>query len=673
MSSIIFNEFITEIIQSYILDAELLVISDKKSNTILYIIDISGSTGNEFLNRTTIIAKLKEILGEFILKNKFGHNILLSFSDTYTRPKNYHGEILVDPDIELVQLPDTLQPGGLTYTDEPLHDVAKLIKEGIIPKPDLVRVLTDGDTNSRPEQLIAAVDALNKMAVPVSVTAVSTNTKNLNEISKVEGNKLVGMDLVDILQNQLKDYSIINRFHHSEPFLGAINSSISASNIMFCDIKLPTGISIHLFIWFVIDHLHPNINWGMNDFIRMCCEFGKLLSIFNVNLLDVNDNSDIANAIKEKTQHPVDITKIRKYITYGFNSARNKKSIILSAPEERVEIDSSTKQNQFADAVSDLKTKGTTLGCPMKISLSSKAIIIDDNTFELPNSLGPYRNSMTHDNQMAFFGFSDESSPGLEQALRIGLREYGKHLGFKDAVNSTSVIFYVANLMSLIMLKNEHLTFDDEFMIQLQRIAIAQCKQNQMIRAKTYGKSFYALWKEGSSPITHFTSKLTHMDCHTDRLINPLKLPPTIWWALMMSMLDCFDEQIRIYHLGLNSLGVEPTRDSFLNYMRRTYSHLITGNTVMIKFEPEKDSVITLRPFPSETEVLCVKSHLSPFGYVCNPKLWFSQDEIDKCGNKCMYCRTPLLQTDYSPIIRRNNIEKLHDILANPEKIEVTL
>ena len=634
-----------------------LIKTSKKGEDVIYVLDTSGSTGAEYSRNNTILKKEKDVICSDIFKNKFGHNYLSTFNSLYNRKKNYHGEILVDPEIEFVMLPDGLNSEGATYTADPLIDIVKLVKEGAIPHIDEVKIYTDGETNSDKTTLINIVRELKNLDIKVSITAISLNNTNLNKISINEGNNLVGMDLLLYLENDIYSYNVYNKVHVNTPFLGAINSNVGKKEITFFDTPLPEGVSLHMYIWDIIDNLSTQINWGTNDFIRFCAEIGKIISIFNITLSSINNFLDnISREIKKKTEISLDTDKIKKIIEYGFNCSRNKKPIILSAANERI-ISSVVKINQFSNAIDDLKMKGTTFGLNKRIAFSDKYVIIDNNLVSLTNKLGPYPKSISEHGEFVFFGLNDEESPEYEQAIRIGMREYCAKLGYPQATHSPSVIFHVANIMSIMFLKGCKF---NSYMENLRKLAIIQTKMNRMIAPKTYGESFYESWKQGLLPTMHYSNKDSHSSLYKDKMINPLKLDESIWWALMMTMLDLFDEQLHVYESALNLLKIECKKSAFIDYMKRTYTSKVNKKMFFETFE-NKESVITLEPFPLGIDVFSVKDHGE-----CKSKLWFSRDEIEGIGKKCVICRVQLLETDFCLISRSNNDTNkvLNDILT---------
>jgi hypothetical protein len=199
-------------------------------------------------------------------------------------------------------------------------------------------------------------------------------------------------------------------------------------------------------------------------------------------------------------------------------------------------------------------------------------------------------------------------------------------------------------------------------MQELRKLAIIQTKMNCMIAKGTYGKSFYALWKEGNLPSMHFSKKDTHMSLHTDRLINPLGLPETIWWALMMFMLGLFNEQYNVYGRDLHELEIE--ENNFSEYMRKTYSPRISGNPVFETFSEEQKSTITFESFSKDVEVFSIKNHLSLDGSSCISPYWYSLEEFGRIRGTCVCCKKQLLESDLCPVISGDYKSKLMAVLS---------
>ena len=235
----------------------------------------------------------------------------------------------------------------------------------------------------------------------------------------------------------------------------------------------------------------------------------------------------------------------------------------------------------------------------------------------------------------AYFGI--DADP---QAIRIGMRGYAGKLGFPNSRGSASVPFMTLSQMSLMYIKGE--VFDSKFMNELRKIGIAQTSMEGMVGKNQYdGVGFFIKWKSGLIPQMHYSSPKTHTSLSTDKMINPLNLPETIWWALMMSMLDIFDEQLGNYKAAIESLGIEATKDNFLEFIRKEYVSKINGNHQTATIGANNTSVFTLDDFPNDQQVFVFKNHKNRNGQDCCANTWYSQQECTEYLNinGCVWCR----------------------------------
>ena len=253
------------------------------------------------------------------------------------------------------------------------------------------------------------------------------------------------------------------------------------------------------------------------------------------------------------------------------------------------------------------------------------------SVFCLPSSIGNYPKSKLDGNY--FIGIDENKS----QATRIALRAVADELGFNNARGSPAVIFMVACNMSLMFLRDIPIT--SEYMNALRTIAIQQTSMEVMIAPSKYdGKGCYNHWKNGFLIPMHFSKKDTHMSLHTESKINPLQLEPPIWWALMMSMLNIFNEQLPSYEGALKAFNIDPNQDAFLKYIYDKYHTYVEGNLVVekIKIPQMKESMLSLEPFEENEEIFEYTDHGR-----CTSKVWYSRAEIDTWVSTrgCIYCR----------------------------------
>jgi hypothetical protein len=138
----------------------------------------------------------------------------------------------------------------------------------------------------------------------------------------------------------------------------------------------------------------------------------------------------------------------------------------------------------------------------------------------------------------------------------------------------------------------------------------------------------YQMWSRGEVPKTHFSKPTTHLDLYTNKWINPLGLNQPIWWASMMSIVDLFDKQLPNFKLALESIGIELSKNAFLQYMKNTYGTSVNGSIKLIKVKSKQDSIITLLPFEKNAVLYKLKDHPTPdHTYICKVGTIYEQSE----------------------------------------------
>ena len=480
------------------------------------------------------------------------------------------------------------------------------------------------------------------------------------------------MDLVNMLGNSIHGLNIYNNFHRDIPFIGISNSSINKNSIIFMGTKVE-GFIINFInkLLDLMDLNKSNLVFEPNqmDLKKMLSEIGKLLSILFVNFptnhpfLDII-STKINKIVCQVTNKEFGSERILKIIEYGFNCSKSDVPVIMTNFEEHLK-ESITKQNEFSDANLLLNRFGTGLNAYRKISIPYKnnaLCIISNGSIELDGNLGSYPNSMDKFGNV-YFGLDSS-----EQAIRIGMRKLCEVAGFPNARNSSSVIFYVLNLMSMMYLQGIEL--DCEHMKLLRKIAIAQVSMEVMVSQNKYdGKGCYYHWKNGKQIPMHFSKTSTHTSLYSDKLINPLGLPEPIWWALQMSMLGLFEEQKPYYAKVLEQMDIEPNPNAFLVWYKNNYADSIEGSIQLLKTSPAEKSIFTLDEFEPDDEVFSIKEHGQ-----CNTNTWYSKVEIETyiMEGGCVWCKYKPLSTDLCPVIRDNLFEKITTAnkIAKPIRIK---
>lgn len=655
------TDLVKETIQTLAPDAIIDKPVDAKN--IYFVLDTSGSTGSGYKGNITVLDKEIICLKNYILENINNDFYLYSFeSDSH-----YHGALTVGNGI-VKNIPKNFTSGG-TNTLEPLNEILSNVKT----ENNKIIIITDGQTCNNQNELKHTTNQLKAKNYEIEIIVVSMTDINMETISENDENRLAGMDLIKYVGNSIDRLHIFNRFHNDIPFDAINNSTINKNYISFMKIMVPCFIPE--FIKTLMDKLScaQNVDYSMCKI--MLCEIGKLFSIL---FHEFPTNNPLLITVSETVSSLKDIgsefTKdsVINIIKYGFECSKSNKPIILTNFQNHVK-ESSVKRGEFKDALNLLRLHGTTLGAKQKISIPSYnypyCLIDNGDIVEVKKSLFSYPNSITNFGNV-MFPYNPE--PEMYQAIRIGLRKMCEMMGHKDAQHSPSVPFYVLNMMSLMYLSG--ISLATEHMKQLQKFAIIQTSIEVMIDKHNYdGDGCYTHWKNGNTIKLHYSSAKTHISLYTDRTINPLNLPETLWWAVMMSMLGLFDEQKAIYKLALQEMRCN-TQELFLAYFKRNYAHKVNGNFILETFQHIKTSLFTLDEFLPEDQLFKLEDHSNNSAKTscCKTQTVYSLHEIENyvLQKGCVWCHFIPTMDNFTRIVSDKNPHKfLQDLTANKMRI----
>jgi len=634
-----------------------------KRNIVISVIDSSGSTSFEFHNKKSILTKELELYENDILSNETDVHYMYSFASDFI----FHNKINVLHDEGFVDLPK-IKATSATNTSKPLLDILTKINT---LRPDIIRIYTDGNTTSSQFDIKRVMDKFAEYKIKVEIIAVTDSITNFEQMAKNEESSIPGMDLINWGGSSISSLKIYNKEYINVPYVGALNSKVDKNCIKFMDIEIGMPV-IQFILQFVDEIIKSDIDWGNNyiDLKKTLTEIGKLWSLLMIEFS--GDHPFIFNIITKLQLGIKDdsFTKERiiTFIKYGFNCVKQNKPIIMTNFEERAK-ESVVKKTEFKDAVNELSIYGTALGSNKLISIPDKnGMCIIGRSTMIPTKK-TNRDNLTIDKHNNLYLGIDAS----DQAIRIGLRNYAGTLGWNNARGSPSVIFMVLNQMSLLCIKGMEINCD--YMNELRKIAIAQTSMEGMIAKQKYdGVGFYTKWKSGIIPPIHYSDQnKTHTSLANDTMINPLELPETIWWALMMSMLDIFDKQKSNYEGAIQTLGIEVTRDKFLEYIKNTYKDQLKGNATFKLIGDIQKSLYTLDDFEEGETIFSLKNHTSPTGFSCHANTWYSQEEIDLFIKKqgCAWCQYRVTDDDFERVIIENATTTLKNLSETCSQIKL--
>lgn len=331
-----------------------------KIKNMVIVLDVSYSTGQLMSKEKgmTILKKEIEEIEKFISLHPDDNYELYSFDSNAI----FHGKLNYNKEEDLIIWPSTFLPGTSTNTCAAL----KLISNNSTRyKPDEIYIYTDGKTDNKLADFTPLVQKFKSDNVKINIVAVSNSDINMEIITANEERNIPGMDIVNMLGNDINLLLIFNRFHEDTPFNGITNTSINKNSIYFCDTKV-NGFIID-FINRLIDELEinkNNIDWGIKqkDLKRMLSEIGKLLSILFIQFPIThpflkNICFKIENSIKTSTQQfEMNMERIYNIIEYAYKCSKEGIPVPLTNFEGHLK-ETTTKLNEFADAVSLLKKK----------------------------------------------------------------------------------------------------------------------------------------------------------------------------------------------------------------------------------------------------------------------------------------------------------------------------
>jgi hypothetical protein len=257
------------------------------------------------------------------------------------------------------------------------------------------------------------------------------------------------------------------------------------------------------------------------------------------------------------------------------------------------------------------------------------------------------------------------------QATRIYLRSVAGQIGFPNSTHSPDVIFLISAEMSkmYVFLGNWN-----DYLLKMRKLAINQTLMEAKTGTHTYsGKGFYDFWKEGNLVPMKQGSSANHTSLFQNVKINPFKLSQPLWWALMMSMLGIFQEQLETYRPALTTLNIELTEEAFLKYICDNYRKYVDGNLQFITIQPRKNSIFSLCEFPEGEPIFELGDH-GVHGE-CKTKSWFSQSEMDRFLTermRCPWCRYASLNRDsFSPVTTPTNRQLLENAYSNARPLTI--
>ena len=200
------------------------------NENIVLVLDISGSTSQIMYNKTSVLTKEIEVMTNYILSNPKNNYELYSFDSSAVS----HGKVNILEDEDFVSLPH-FKPGYSTNTCVALKLVCDNLNKF---KPNRIVIFTDGQTDNSKIHFTPLVEKFKSNGIKIYIIAISCSDTNMETITTNEEMRIPGMDIINMLGNEINSLMIYNIYHKQIPFNGITNSSIDKNSIYFCNIKV---------------------------------------------------------------------------------------------------------------------------------------------------------------------------------------------------------------------------------------------------------------------------------------------------------------------------------------------------------------------------------------------------------------------------------------------------
>ena len=284
----------------------------------------------------------------------------------------------------------------------------------------------------------------------------------------------------------------------------------------------------------------PSIVWTRPMVYTTLNELGRLLSVSFI--MYPSDNA-LIKKIKQTFDRLCDTDEVDDILRKNF-AIKSYRNFV----EHKTAVEYET---EMTNAMIALRQHGTVNSAKSAVSLpltSEDAICTCNDTSIIKYTYNGYPNSRDEFGNV-FFGIDTHDS-FTRQALN-------------EIFNKPS-IFHVANIMSICCVHRES---SDKVML-LRKLAIRQASESTLIAKDKYDKyGCYHHWRKGRLIPMSYDDDKTHTSLFSDDNVNHFKLPESLWWALMMSMLGIFEKQLVNYSTALEAYGIEPNEESLLSYV----------------------------------------------------------------------------------------------------------
>ena len=649
-----------------------------KQQIVICLLDISGSTGNQYSISKTVLQKEKEHLMN--IHNSLPSNtqlIILAYTDNTIELVDINVQPGITSYLLNMQL-ELIRPSNSTDTKKAYTFAFDKLKSLNLANR-LVRVIniTDGEPNTTDglNNVISQLKNIPNANIEVEINAVLSRSvaSRLNFNNTTETKSLAGVKEVEAIGNLCSKvlmflYSDANsNSYDDQPYLAYSSTEVSNNSRTLLGTNVVYLLKHYsMNITNLIDELFDNLaliqsEADHNKFAKFLIELGVLISpLYSSNPFYSGSLAIRLNDLNLKPSN-MNIDHMQKIIDLGMSYAQSKRPI--SNINLSQTISQHNRRLAFAEAQVWLNSNGF-VGRSNDLLLwsASKSIFIikSKEDLDLINyKTFPKSSTSIGNSSDQFICLPIDNLDSQEQELRQMFRSIIKH-EFKFEESKEDCIFFWTNYICMLVANG--IDIDSELIKLLRSYARIQCSKTIMVGPNTQSSNgVLQFWINGSTPNINFNKPTKHMDLFVNPQINSFGLDQLLWWAITCAILgeDVYNGQKDLF-------VADPNTDSYnstLNYIKSLDNKLIGKASFVNAIRPR--SIISLEYYGDHESLVRLVDH-----NLCKTKTVFELSE-SRSINRCPWCRSSNIQFETMPNLTIDT--SLSEALNNSEQLKSTV
>lgn len=442
-----------------------------------------------------------------------------------------------------------------------------------------VLLLTDGLTNSSPQQLKVCCDRIIQSNTKLVVEVVTKNAANLSKVSESQIANFAGLELLSkMTAGSIKAIYITSPNHLQEPFVGMLQQDDTSAFHIVMGVKFPKSHPLRTIFNRILEVLESSAFDKTNAFELIVDMFG-LLTPFDRSVMS-NPTPFVRSVISRlQTLIPENSDDIISWAQFATQSRLAGSALRAGQRAVFDDISKRDRKALYAAISQELKQFGLNFCVPDSIVLPFVGATLLCSTPRFTESFNLFPKSRDKDGRVSCL-LSDAERD--EQRIRQSLRQCLNSQGFPSAENCTEVIFSILLMMLQAWLTGAPLERDD--MQRLNRLARIQWGMTlpSLTNKDAMQQPILEQLLRGDMPMK---SEGSLMDILKKKM-DMLSLQPALFWGIIMALLgpDVYAAQRDHFKDILHFLGIEDRESgkTLLEWLRSVFSQHVEGNFTFV-------------------------------------------------------------------------------------------